>query len=194
MKKLIVTSVMAYAACAASAFASDFSGTLGIGGIGSEIRGDEAKFNEYRDINSGVTGNFAVDFARKGYYLELLGENFGVNTDAGQSYENQKYTIDGGRYGSFKYNLFYDELPHNFTFGAKTLFSGVGSSALVAPVASNAAVGVARAAYTNSFDYSLERKKYGGGLEVSLNTPFFLSARFERTEVDGLYPLGSYNA
>uniref|UniRef100_A0A831U2G5 MtrB/PioB family decaheme-associated outer membrane protein n=1 Tax=Geobacter metallireducens TaxID=28232 RepID=A0A831U2G5_GEOME len=194
MKKLIVTSVMAYAACAASAFGSDFSGTIGIGGIGAEIRGDEAKFNEYRDINSGVTGNFAIDFARKGYYLEMMGENFGVNTDAGDSYDTQKYSINGGRFGSFKYNLFYDELPHNFTFGAKTLFSGVGSPALVAPVASNAAVATALAAYTNTFDYSLDRKKYGAGLEVSLNTPFFLSARFERSEVDGLYPLGSYNS
>ncbi len=39
-------------------------------------------------------------------------------------YDTQSYRLDGGMWGKFKFDLFYDEIPHNLTFDARTFLFG----------------------------------------------------------------------
>src|SRR5574341_156301 len=82
-----------------------------------------AKFQEYRDLRDGVTADLRLLYQQKnGYFLGAEGDNIGL--------DDQRYSLTGGRYGSFKYELGYDQTPHRFAFDAKTLYSGVGTGRL----------------------------------------------------------------
>lgn len=195
MKKAILTSVMALTACATPAFAADVAGTLDLGGRFTDINGSKAKFNEYRDQRSAVTLGFDLGLSQKDYYLELNGKNSGFVAEKGaeaRELQDQTYQLQGGKYESFKYSLFYDETPNNMTYGAQTLYQGNGTSTLAAPVSSTATAAQMTAAPKYSVDYGIVRRNYGAGLEVSLKTPFFLSAKAERNETNGNLPLGTY--
>lgn len=194
MKKTFLASILAVAACTAPAFGEEFTGNMELGGVFSDIQGDKAKFNEYRDIGEGITGNFLLDYYGKDYFLNFKGERFGYNADTQKTLNDQSFEFSIGRPEDFKYSIFYNETPHNLTFGAKSIYSGVGSTALTAPVANNASYATAYATIVNStpFDYTIDRKNYGGEMEFSFKSPFFLNARFEKIETDGLLPLGTY--
>jgi len=140
--------------------------------------GGEAKFTEYRDLqeNGGLYGR-----AR----LKLDTEKNFLNFDAGDfGYDTQSYKIDGGLWGKFKFDLFYNEIPHNFTFDAKTTFRGAGSDTLTGTPNTNISS-------WDSFDYSIERRQYGGGLQINMIKPFFFDASFQREERDGIKPTGA---
>jgi hypothetical protein len=216
MKKTILTVVIALTACAASAFAADYNGSIEIGSRYNDVIGNGGKANEYRDssTNQGIA-NFGFSFADKGYYLDLNGKS-GISLDSNSNYSertDQSYRLQGGQYESFKYFLDFNEIPHNMTFDAQTLYLGTGSYILQAPVSSSVSAPSATqnaatvattktnvqnlknaelAAPKYSVDYSLIRRNAGAGFEVSLKTPFFLSTRVERNETSGTLPLGTY--
>ena len=132
------------------------------------VDGDEAKFDEYGDTKDGIYGAIGFRYEKDSYFYRFNADDIG--------YDTQKYTLDGGMWGKFKYDLFYNEIPHNITFGAKSFFSGIGSSNLdgaPTPVSS-----------WHSFDYSTERRTFGGGVQLDMLKPFFLdvSARTEKKE------------
>jgi MtrB/PioB family decaheme-associated outer membrane protein len=183
MKYKILFFLFLISICSTSAFAADVTGTIGLGGQYLDVRGDKAKFNEYRDIDSGVTGQLNLDVSLKDYYLSLNGENIGWNYNKNAGLDTQRYTLTGGMYEQFKYSLFYDETLHNITFGAKSAFSGIGSNTLTGDVA-NLALPL------NSFDYGTKRRSYGGGIEGSFKSPFFFDVKVDRSEVKGILPAG----
>jgi len=139
--------------------------------------GGEAKFTEYRDLreNGGLYGRARLFYDTERYFLKFKGSDMG--------YDTQRYRIDGGMWGKFKYDLFYREIPHHITFDARTFFLGAGSDTLVGLPNTN--VGS-----WNTFDYSFERRQYGGGLKIDLIKPFFFNASFEREEREGIKPTG----
>lgn len=194
MKRALITSIMAVTACTTPALADEFVGNVELGGNLAEVRGDKAKFNEYRDLGTGATGSITIDYYGKDYFLYLDGKNFGYNADRKETRRDQSFIFKAGKPEDFKYSLFYNEIPHNLTFGAKSIYSGVGSTALVAPVANNATYATAYNRIVNStpFDYTIDRKNYGGEMEFSFQSPFFFNARVERNETRGLLPLGTY--
>ena len=75
-----------------------------------DVKGNGAKFNEYRDLRDGVHGYIGLRYEAEKTYLDLKADDIG--------YKDQKYEMDGGKRGSFSYHLGYDEIPHNSTFGA----------------------------------------------------------------------------
>lgn len=187
---------MVMSACAASAFAADVQGTIELGVRGGNVKGNQAKFNEYRDLRKAITLGFDLGLSEKDYYTELIGQNLGVSieADSRRQSRDQKFLLEGGKYEAFKYSLFYDEIPHNITYGASALYPGAGTNVLgTAPVnSSTATVAQMNAAPKYVFDYAIARKNYGASAEVSLNSPFFFSARAERNETRGTMPLGTY--
>ncbi len=142
--------------------------------------GGEAKFTEYKDLkeNGGLYGRFRLNYDTEKYFLNLKASDM--------AYDTQRYKLEGGSWGKFKYDLFYQEIPHNITFDARTFFQGAGSDTLTG--APNANVDT-----WNTFDYSYERKQYGGGLKMNMLKPFFFDASFEREERDGIKPTGAGN-
>lgn len=155
-----------------------FKGEIAATGMLRKLGGEKAKFNEYRDIRDGVYIGIDTGYETDGYYLDLKAADLG--------YKTQRYDLAGGRWGSFKYYFSYDELPHNLTENAKTFYSGVGGAYLnysTQPPSTNIST-------WNTFDYSIETKKYGGGFKFEMLKPFFFNVSLFKEEKKGIYPLG----
>ena len=84
---------------------------------------DSSKFDEYSDKAKAVSGNLEIN---------LIKENssevrFEMN-DVGR--EDQNARLNGDFYGTAKIKAGYTELPHRYQYGARTLYSGVGTGNL----------------------------------------------------------------
>ena len=165
------------------AFSDDVTveGEIGIEGVYTGVRADEggrAKFTEYRDLTQGasVFGNMGLGIDSEDYFLKFRAGDM--------TYDTQFYELEGGMWGRFKFNLFYDEIPHNITFDARTPFLGAGHDTLVGNPNLNFPA-------WNTFDYSILRHQYGGGFNVDVLRPFFLDVSFERENRDGIKPTGA---
>ncbi|MFO0753080.1 MAG: MtrB/PioB family outer membrane beta-barrel protein [Thermodesulfovibrionales bacterium] len=170
--KTLFYSAMVSLALLSSAFAADtaLEGSVSLTGKLVNVRGSEAKFDEYRDLTDGIYGDVRLGYESGAYYTRLKAGDIG--------YDTQNYQLNGGIWGKFKYDLFYNEIPHNFTYGAKTFYSGAGTDTLTGTKSTTVSS-------WNTFDYSIERKNYGGGLSFDLMKPFFLALSVTREERNG---------
>ncbi len=162
-----------------SAEEGKISGEISVAGQFLDMKGEKAKFNEYRDIRDGVTGDVDLQYERDNYYLDFNAKETGR--------KDQSYGLSGGKWGSFKYDFRYDQLPHNFTYGAKTFYTGVGGANLTYPTHPPST----DISSWNTFDYSLERKNYSAGFKFDWFKPFFFDVSFSRETRKGIYPLGA---
>ncbi|MDZ4339612.1 MAG: MtrB/PioB family decaheme-associated outer membrane protein [candidate division NC10 bacterium] len=116
------------------------SGEAEVGGRLIEGDFSSSKFEEYRDLDAGPFGNlqFLIEGKEGKYFFT------GSGTDIGEG--DQHYEVRIGRYGRYRLELEYDEMPHEFSHTARTLYPRTGS-ALDFPDATQAAVqGAATAA------------------------------------------------
>ena len=132
-------------------------------------KGGEAKFTEYKDLEEHwrFFGNVDLGLDSEKYFLNFQADDI--------AYDTQRYILDGGIWGKFKFDLFYDEIPHNLTFDARTYYEGAGSHHLTGTPNLNFNT-------WNTFDYSIDRKRYGAGFGFPLLKPFFLDVSFQREE------------
>jgi MtrB/PioB family decaheme-associated outer membrane protein len=148
-----------------------------------DIKGEKAKFNEYRDIHTGVTGDFGFQYEKGKYYIDFSGKDVGR--------KDQSYELLGGKWGSFKYDFKYDQIPHNFTTNAKTFYTGFGGNNLTyQPQAPSAFLPNTNFTTWNSFDYSVQRTNYSGGFKLDLLKPFFFDVSLAKETRKGIYPIG----
>ena len=82
-----------------------------------------AQFQKYQDMSDSVFGAFTLDYSSDINFFSLVGNNIGL--------DDQGYSLTGGGYGKYKATLFYDEMPHNLSFDARSFYSGIGSDRLV---------------------------------------------------------------
>jgi len=149
-----------------------------------DLQGQKAKFNEYRDIRNGPTGQFDLQYERGEYFVDAYGQEVGR--------KDQSYGIYGGQWGSFKYDFKYDELPHNFTEHAKTFYSGTGGANLTyTPQPPSTFLPNTNFNTWNTFDYAIERKTFSGGFTVDMLKPFFFGVSAAREERRGVVPIGT---
>jgi len=181
--KIIAIALMATLVPLFSAFPQDrvVEGDLSLKAIWVSVDGKEggrAKFTEYRDLreDGGFYGRARLNLDTEKYFLDFKAGDFG--------YDTQYYKIGGGLWGIFKADLFYNEIPHNITFDARSTFSGAGHDTLVGTPNTNVAG-------WETFDYSVERRQYGGGLKVDIIRPFFAGLSFQREEREGIKPTGA---
>lgn len=192
MKKTILTTLAIVSACAASATATDLDGSVSAGGSLSSIHGQKAKANEYRALGDGAAGGFDLNYRTPSSFLDV-DANVSV-TEGKQPTQDlatdNNFKIKGGMTDLFKLSLFYNEIPHNLTFGASTFMNGVGTNVLTSPLTPATTVPTVAntAGLWKSFDYSLFRRNFGADAEISLKTPFFFGARVDRQETSGLQP------
>jgi len=166
-----------------NAFSEEYrlEGEVGVKGVYAGVIGEEggrAKFTEYRDLKQGVSffGNVGLRLDSEQYFLDFRASDMG--------YDTQSYRVDGGRWGKFKFDLFYNEIPHNLTFDARTFFVGAGHHTLVGTPNTNFST-------WNTFDYSIDRKQYGGGFKLPLLKPLYFDVSFQREDRDGIKPAGT---
>ncbi len=157
---------------------AEFSGSLEVGAQVADGVEESAKSQEYEDLDDALIGNFTLDYDTESYFLGIEGTRVGL--------DDQQYQVEGRSYGKFKYSLFYDEIPHNLSFDAQTFYSSVGSDTLTIEGSSPA-----NQASWRTFDYHVDRQKFGGTFDLSFDSPFFFHVGVERVEKDGLKPLGT---
>lgn len=86
---------------------------------------NEAKFFEYRDLRDGLFGGFdvLVENPDVTHWLRARSHNPG--------YDDQRYRLEGGRYGRYELDLFYGELPHVFSTRSMTPYLRASDETLV---------------------------------------------------------------
>ncbi|MBI5418939.1 MAG: MtrB/PioB family decaheme-associated outer membrane protein [Deltaproteobacteria bacterium] len=100
------------------------SGLVDVGVQQKNVNGGSEKFEEYRDVKNGFLVNDAAirfDQDATRYFIDVKIKN--------PVQENEFYSLTGGKHGSYKYNIFYDSIPHNFSNGV-LLFNGAGTNRL----------------------------------------------------------------
>ena len=161
-----------------------FSGEISAQGTLTHVNGSKAKFNEYGDIQNGLYGDVKVKYDDDKYYADFYSRNM--------FYDTQNYDLEGGKWGAFKFNINYNEIPHNFTYDAKTFYSGAGTNNLTyIPNPPSAYLPNTDTGTWNTFDYSTKRKNYGAGFKLDILKPFFLDFSAAVDERAGIYPIGA---
>lgn len=157
----------------------------GLIGTYPSITGNEAKFNEYGDMQDGVVGAYGNIFLRydnqKGYFMDFSTADIG--------YETQSYRLDGKKSGDFQYFFFYKEIPHNITWDAISPYSTPGSDNLAYGGGISSNIGT-----WMPFDYSTLRKNYGGGISVERLKPFYVDFSVSQEKQKGIKPFGAEGA
>lgn len=183
MRKIPALFVLtALAAAIPAALAQQVTGSASLGGIATDVTGANPwRFGEYRDMDDGVLGGFSLRADYGPWHHNLFGENVGR--------DDQYLSARGGRYGLFKYSVYADDVIHNWTFGAITPFTGVGSNNLTF-AGTTASTDTAT---WNRFDYGIQHRNAGGFAEASpgIDSPFYFRVTGNRKRTDGLRPLGA---
>jgi MtrB/PioB family decaheme-associated outer membrane protein len=176
--KVLILAVIFCAASGINCSAEErkVSGEISLTAQHLNIEGNEAKYNEYRDIRDGFYGDMTLQYESGNYYLDFRAAEAGRKT--------QSYELSGGKWGSFKYFFSYDQLPHNFTYDAKSFYQGFGGANLSYPIQPPST----NASTWNTFDYTVERKTYAGGLKYEKLKPFFFNVSLSKETRMGLMP------
>ena len=176
------------AASISSAFAQEAPGGLqgyvGFGGIYTNPTSsstNEFKLREYRDLDSGATAVVDLRIDRGEWWARLFGENIGR--------DDQFLEVKGGKYGAFKYSIYNDKVIHNWTYGAITPFTGIGTNNLTFAGASPPSTNTST---WNSFDYGVSHNNTGGYVEANVApaSPFYFRVNTNVRESSGLKPMG----
>lgn len=154
------------------------SGEISLTGLIKDGKDNDAKLTEYRDIRNGVYGGIDLQYQKDRDHLTFEAKDIGYHT--------QSYRLEGGRWDSYRLDFKYDEIPHNYTFDAKTPYSGVGSSNLAYsthPPSTNSDT-------WSPFDYSVKRRNMDGSFKLDLFKPLYLDVSVNQQKKTGIYPLG----
>jgi MtrB/PioB family decaheme-associated outer membrane protein len=178
MKRFIFFNIMFLLLCS-PLWASEIEGEIKVKGMLVNVDGNEAKFNEYRDWRDGLYGSFHLDYESDDYFLK------GAASDIG--YDTQYYRLEGGIWDSFRFFLDYDEIPHNYTDDARTFYSGSGSGGLTGSPNTDVKS-------WSTFDYSVDRKIYGGGAKLDIVKPFYILMSASRENRNGIRPTAAEGA
>jgi MtrB/PioB family decaheme-associated outer membrane protein len=156
-----------------------FAGEVTLTGVIREGKDTAAKFNEYRDIKDGVYGSVDLKYDAAKDHVSFEAKDIG--------YRTQSYTLDGGRWDVFRMKFNYDEIPHNYTYDARSFYSGVGTKDLTYAGAAPSA----NAAGWNTFDYAIKRKNLGGSLKFDYLNPFYVDFSVDQQKKAGTYAFGA---
>ncbi|MBI4477829.1 MAG: MtrB/PioB family decaheme-associated outer membrane protein [Acidobacteria bacterium] len=101
-------------------------GILEVGGRVTNITGDEARFQRFRDLGDGAfLQKFSFDRQEKNWLVNLGAVNVG--------YEDQRYTANFQQIGKLKASFSWDQIPLFYSRETRTLFSNQGNGRLTVP-------------------------------------------------------------
>ncbi|HEX2334054.1 MAG TPA: MtrB/PioB family decaheme-associated outer membrane protein [Burkholderiales bacterium] len=180
MKPRLLSVLVANLFVAAPALAQDaaeWSGSVsaGIRYIEKDAQ-DPSKFREYRDLEEGAHALFGFELRGRSQhnYFNAYGENLGR--------DDEYIDVNGGRYQTFKYRVYQDQLRHYFGSGPGALspFSGIGGPVITAPFPLPA-VGTWK-----DFDHSYRRRDTGGFFEWQKASPWYFRVDANEVKRDGI--------
>ena len=142
-----------------------------------DVNGNKAKFHEYSDIKSGgVFGNADVTYVSPNHFIWFQAADPG--------YDTQRYRLETGSFGKYKFWFDYNEIIHNITSDAKTFYSGAGTNLLTGTPNSNPGT------WLGNFDYSTKRQRIDTGIKFDIAQPFFFNISFPYEKKEGIKPTG----
>jgi len=152
-----------------------------------------SKFEEFRDLKDGVNAGLEAHARKEDSYLDVFGRDLGL--------ADQDLTVEGGRAGVVALKLSYDETPHNYAFGARSLYSGVGTASLTisdriqadlqgssSPPDAVRRLADAVAGSGHDVDLGLQRKKAGGEVTLLSIYPVTVRAQASNESRNGVRP------
>jgi hypothetical protein len=166
-------------------------GSLALFGVDDQRA--SSKLQEFRDLRDGTTAGLEAHFRDGRGTFNLVGRELGRG--------DQDLAMDGEAAGIFQWSMLYDETPHTYAFGARSLYSGVGTDTLtiadgirrdlqnstsVADAAAKLSGYVSQSA--QSIDEALRRQKVGGEVMLIATYPFVMKASFSNESRDGVRP------
>ena len=159
----------------------------------TDVKGDAAKFEEYRDLSQPIIGELHLKYNKNDErFMEFDGENLGA--------EDLYLYAAAGWFGKLRFDAGYDKIPHRFADDAETLYSGIGSNVMTLPDALQANLEAAPfpevADRLNIFfnagavsgDPRLSRNTGKISMDLAAYDPLNFRAEFKREYRDGVLP------
>jgi MtrB/PioB family decaheme-associated outer membrane protein len=177
-------------AAADPAPSSPWSGTIDAGVRGTDLKGDGARYERYRDLGNGLFLEEArVKRDKENWVMELGAEHVGRR--------DQRYTGSLVRPGKLKAWLLWDQIPMLLSRTTRTLFTGVGTGVLSIDNALQAQVQAQPSALATVFSQSSSefetrtRRHIGeGGFEYLASSTVTVKANVKHTNREGVIPFG----
>src|SRR5712671_1888480 len=161
--------------------------------FGMDNQRASSKLQEFRDLRDGVTAGLEAHYREGRGTFNLVGRELGRG--------DQDLTMDGGTAGVLQWSVLYDETPHNYAFGARSLYSGAGTDTLTIAdgirrdIQNSTSIDAAAAklngyvsASAQATDEALRRQKAGGEVTLVATYPFVAKASFSNESRDGVRP------
>ncbi|MHB1185050.1 MAG: MtrB/PioB family decaheme-associated outer membrane protein [Desulfobulbia bacterium] len=161
------------------------SGHVEVTGKSIDVNGNKAKFSEYGDADSGITGGVEMKYDAESGFLNFNADEIARDT--------QNFKIEAGQYEKFKLDAYYKEIQHNFDFDARSFYTGVGTNNLTT-TATSASLPTNAAAWPSVFDYAISRDQYGAGIKLNMLKPFFADFSVSQEDRTGIKAAGVYSS
>ena len=186
-RKLILSgSALLSLLCVAGVQAEEgVSGHVEATGKSIDVSGNKAKFSEYGDADSGVTGGVEMKYDAEAGFLNFNADEIARDT--------QNFKIEAGQYEKFKLDAYYKEIQHNFDFDARSFYTGVGTNNLTT-TATSASLPTNAATWPSVFDYAISRDQYGAGIKLNMLKPFFADFSVSQEDRTGIKAAGVYSS
>jgi MtrB/PioB family decaheme-associated outer membrane protein len=174
----------------APASSSPWSGTIDFGVRGTDLIGDGARYERYRDLGNGLFLEDArVKREQEKWILEAGAEHVGRR--------DQRYAGSAVRPGKLRAWLLWDQIPMLLSRTTRTLFTGIGSGVLSIDDALQAQVQARPSALATVFPQSsrefetrTRRHVAEGGFEYMANNAVTVKANVKHTNREGVIPFG----
>lgn len=161
------------------------SGHIEATGKSIDVSGNKAKFSEYSDADSGITGGVEMKYDAESGFLNFNADEIARDT--------QSFKVEAGQYEKFKLDAYYKEIQHNFDFDARSFYTGVGTNNLTT-TATSASLPTNAAAWPSVFDYAISRDQYGAGIKLNMLKPFFADFSVSQEDRTGIKAAGTYSS
>lgn len=160
----------------------NLSGEISFTGQSEGVTGNPSKYYEYRDNHENhFLGGIKLKYDDDKYWFYFKAEDIG--------YDTQHYKLEGGVYGIVKYDLEYNEIPHIYSLGNKTIYNGSGTNSLTT-IPGYVSLPASR---WNPLDYSIDRQQEGGGFRLDVLNPFYVEFSVNRETRNGTRPISVTN-
>ncbi len=163
-----------------------FSGGIFLGADALSLDHQSAKFNEYNALAPGIVGGGNASYDTDKYHFDAEGAYLGA--------DDIYVRLKGGKWGSYKFSLFYTEFPHNYSFEDRSIYTNPGSQNLTLPGPASATLQNSSLWPSTSFDYKIRRKDVGGSMDVTAISPFFFNVTANRLQREGEMPWSGHDA
>jgi hypothetical protein len=164
--------------------------------MGAFAVGDDhvsSKFQEFRDLRSGITAGIEGHYRSDNTIFNLFARNIGRG--------DQDFSLDSGEIGRYLYSISFNETPHTYAYGARSLYGGIGTNALILPdgmqrdlqnSTSNADLQSKLQRYVDtgaqSIDESLHRQNVTADVTLLATYPFVLKMSAGNESRQGIRP------